>query len=453
MALKSSSSISSSPKEDGPRVLLITTSGGGGHLQAAFAKKLELIEKDPRVKIFEKDIAKSAGGKCFGYFMIDCIWNTAQRKGSILALDLCGYSIPTFDKLFWISIFFQIFFLLISKKIERVIDTQPMCSSSITSAVRLYNFIFEKNIKIEKVLTELPTKQSSHYLKPIKNLSSKNRSLIQLLAAPPFLENEISEAGFWDIYSGLKPSQILSDGLPIRPCFKKLHLHSGILNLKIQPKSTEESILLKNALKKSSLSLSLAGDELEISVPSNHLVITLMLGSQPHQQASLDYVESIANFVKNDPLKRHVSFFVFCADKKFEKIPLQKRIADLIFSKTLKVKNLNVIPLSSQPDTIIAPLYSRSQVTITKAGGITSMELLACSKGKIFIHHENNVSLFSSKHSLGMPKWEYGNALYLRNKKGATFVTPSSIYKELAIHFSNTSVDQEALKQSLSNFS
>lgn len=426
VALDNPHNLSSTP------TLLITTSGGGGHLQAAQAKKLELKEINPCCDIYEIDIAKAAGGKFFGYFMIDCIWNAAQRRGSVKALDLCAYSIPTFDKLFWISIFFQIFILLKKNHIEKVIDTQPMCNSSISWAVRLYNYFYQKHILIEKVLTELPTKESSHYLKPIKNLSKKNRELIRLLTVCPYLQDKQTEEAFWKTYSGLEMNQVWYHGLPIRPGFKKnAPCSCPIFSLSIKPKSENELLLLRSLLNKSSFSFSIIEDTIELLIPKNHKLITLMLGSQPHQQASVDYVRSIIDYAQSKTNRDPITVFIFCADKKFEKTPLQEKIFSFLEEQKNLEGNLTIIPLSSQPDCVIAPLYYRSQATITKAGGITSMELLSCSKGKIFIHHEASFFGLRKKKNWGMPKWEYGNALYLQQKKGATFVTPLTLSDEL----------------------
>lgn len=165
-----------------------------------------------------------------------------------------------------------------------------------------------------------------------------------------------------------------------------------------------------------------------------------MLGSQPTQQATLSYVQSFIDAFKERKESNQTHyFFVFCSQKKFEKTPLQDRIRDLILAQTNYPKNLIIIPMSSQGDDVIAPLYFRSDATLTKSGGITAMELLSVAKGKIWIHHEEtslNIlqkMLLSQKSSSssykGMPRWEYGNAIYLEELKGATIVTPETFFE------------------------
>jgi hypothetical protein len=421
--------------------LLITTSGGGGHLQAAQAKKNELFAKYPNSIIIEKNIVETAGGRCLGKFMIDFIWNSAQRKGSVLALNLCAYSIPLFDVLFWIPVFFQIYHLLKKHDIDHVIDTQPMATSSIATATYLYKKLFNKELLIEKVLTELPTVNSSHYLSPIKRLCLKNRNLIRLLTTTPLLGNYKTEQDFWLNQAGLRLDQVIHRSLPIRPSFIKMHSFSKKdLEILIQLKDSSEKLLIENLLGSKATFENL---RYRLKIRQQDYVVTLMLGSQPPQEASLSYVKSFIAFVKNFTNHANFWFFVFCSDKKFEPIPLQQQISSLIAATSNFPENLSIIPMSSQNDSVIAPLYFRSQATITKAGGITSMELLHTAQGQIWIHYEKPRSWQKLLEILrlatckGMPKWEYGNVLYLQNKKQAALMTPEDFYANCLSYFSS----------------
>ncbi len=430
--------------------LLITTSGGGGHLQAALAKKNEILEKYPSSKIFEKNIVEKAGGKYLGKFMIDVIWNSAQRKGSVIALNLCAYSIPIFDILFWIPVFFQVFKLLKNHDIDHVIDTQPMATSSIATATYLYKKLYNKEILIEKVLTELPTVKSSHYLSPLKRLCVRKRNLFRLLTTQPLLTPFKTEEEFWFSLAGLRLDQVVYQSLPIRPFFKHQPSFNGDLKLLIQIKDLKERSVLEDFFKSK---VDFKDLSYKITIPAYDYVVTLMLGSQPPQEASLSYVEHFIEFVKNFSTATTFWLFVFCSDKKYEPIPLQQRICKMVGNVKAFPKNLHILPMSSQQDSVIAPLYARSEATITKAGGITAMELLQTAKGQIWIHYEKKAHwLLSYSSYKGMPKWEYGNMLYLQNKKQAALITPEDFYPSCLEYFSikNNCFHPQEQKQNLS---
>jgi hypothetical protein len=444
-----------SPKKNllSQNFLLITTSGGGGHLQAAQAKRNEVFEKYPEAKIVEKNVVETAGGKYLGKFMIDFVWNKAQRKGSVHALNLCAFSIPIFDFLFWIPIFYQIYHLLKTYDIDHVIDTQPMASSAIASAVYFYKKISNKEIFIEKVLTELPTIKSAHYLKPLARLGVKKRNLIRLSTIPPLKEPYLTEEDFWFAQAGLRQDQVMYRPLPIRPSFlKKPNLFQDPLELVISYKDEKEKNLLENLLPKN---VKLDAGSYLLPLPKEDIVVSLMLGSQPPQQAFLSYVENFIAFVKNFHGVKNFWFFVFCSDKPSDPIPLQQRICSLVNSTENFPSHLRIIPMSNQKDHVIAPLYYRSDATITKAGGITSMELLQTAQGQIWIHYENSNSWiqkilgFYCKKNQGMPEWEYGNVLYLQNKKQAALITPANFYAACDACFGSKSnyLPQQELKQ------
>ena len=445
-------------------LLILTTSGGGGHLQAAAAIKQEFLEKNEKIEIIERNIVQIAGGKLFGKFMIEGIWNSAQKNGSVKALDLCAIAIPLFDFLFGASIFFQIFWILKKKNIEHIIDTQPMTTFAITLAARFYNYLYKKNLKVEKYLTELPTKYAYHYFRPIKNLPQKNKEILTLVTTYPLTETNQTSEMFWEKLSGLSQKQIHYNNLPLRKNFKKIvqRGQTGSQNsISIQIKNEEEKTLLLECLKLSSHPYLINDSSLTISFDSRVHYLTLMLGSQPVQEASLNYVKEFIEFVKEQKTLQRFVFFVFCSDKKSDLIPLQKRIHLLLKETPNFPSQLLVVPMSSQEDDVIAPLFYRSSATITKAGGITSMELLSVSQGKIWIHKEEEDFLTKfltfSKSEInsfkGMPKWEAGNALYLKKKKDATSISPKRLKEQCHLLFDSIdkNLDQQELQQNLSN--
>lgn len=429
-------------------LLVITTSGGGGHLQAANAKILEEQSQAPSRPIVVYNLLQQVGGKWLGWFMIHYVWNTAQRKGSVKGLEMWINMAPLFDILFWIPVFFQILHKLFKYNVERVIDTQPLCLSAIIQALKVYSFIKKKNLILEKILTELPTKHAAYYLKPIKRLPQKNRSLIKLMSIPPLLKDQETPEEFWKENAGLSNENISYGDLPIRPTFKYYHAKNptnDLLTLHIQLKTNDEKTELYkfieygNSPQKSS-NTTFDNLTMNLTILPDDVVTTLMLGSQTVQEAMLDYVQQFISLMKQ-VTNTSITYYLFVFCSQISSPSLQGMIYDLMTQIKDYPSHLKIIPMSPQQDSVIAPLYFRSHTTITKSGGITAMELLTVARGKVLIHHDNNISslekllsyrpLSKTPSYTGMPKWEYGNAIYLEKHKGAKLITPATLLDTL----------------------
>jgi hypothetical protein len=86
--------------------------------------------------------------------------------------------------------------------------------------------------------------------------------------------------------------------------------------------------------------------------------------------------------------------------------------------------------MTFQVDEIIAPLFFRSDMTCTRSGGQTAMELMCVGRGKIWIHSETRKKgrvLLDADLLKGIPGWEAGNAAYLQRFRDAKLVTPDTI--------------------------
>ncbi len=421
-----------------PIALIITTSGGGGHIQAARAKILEIGLEHKDSTIVVKDILLEAAGKYFGKKMIK-IWDSSQRKGSVRTLEFWASAVPVFSIIFYVPVLFQILYLLFKHDINRVIDTQPLALPSIIHGMRIYNFFTGKHLILEKFLTEFPTDYAAHYLKPIKRLRQTSRKLIKLFSAPPLLKTHRSSKAFWKDYTGLSESSISYGSFPIRPTFQKFkdsHSESEAVELIVRLTSENEKKLLVPLLQKSWTTYQVKEDSILFKLLPEHRVSTLMLGSQPTQSATLKYVKKFIQLAKKDLNKKNHWLFVFCSKKRFEDVSLQTKIHNLIINNQNFPSNLNIIPMSAQEDSVIAPLFNRSDATVTRSGGVTAMELMTVAKGHIWIHRETsdsifekflkNRSFFELYSYKGMPKWEYGNANYLEKEKGAQIITPET---------------------------
>ncbi|MBI3211543.1 MAG: hypothetical protein HYZ47_02520 [Simkania negevensis] len=341
-----------------------------------------------------------------------------------------------------LPIFIKTLHLLIKEDIDYVIDTQPL-TFPIIKAVRIYNRWKKKEIILEKILTELPTDKVSHFLRPIKNLSSKDRRYLKLITTAPLLEKDQTPAQFWMKHCKLTENQVCYEDFPLRPSFfyykNKSYELKEELTISIRTKSLKENALIAATIQKSTLEVEIQSDQIRVLIAPFDKVSTLLLGSQPTEKATVEYVKKFIQMAREgrDVPIRHL-LFVFCNGKPLQKNSLLIRTHDLVQKTEDYPKNLAIIPMCFQGDDVIAPLYFRSDATFTRAGGLSAMELLAVSHGKIWIHSEAKSVIppfDQEKLAKGMPIWEKGNALYLKEKKGAEFISPEAFCKACAPYF------------------
>jgi hypothetical protein len=433
MTIRSESAIKTTVIQSAPTILIITSSGGGGHLQAAKAEHIRVLEKYPKAKIIQQDVLLDWAGK-FGKFC-RYKWNRAQQRGDILELERLINLQPLAEILLFIPIFISMFRLLMKENIDQIIDTQPVGTAAIIKAIKISGYILKKNLILEKMITELPTEAACHFFSPIKNLKSGDKKLIRITTTYPLIGENETEDHFWEKHCGIDKSIVYYENFPLRPSFvkydKKIQIKEP-LELFIPLPDPLEMGIVTNTLQKGSAYFQKKEGGLLLSIDSTDKVSVLMLGSQPEQKALLRYIGNFIQISKEKKYRyRRDLLFVFCSDFLKEDSSIQKKIRNLVCNDPDYPQSLTIFPLSFQEDDVIAPLFSRSDATFTKSGGLTSMEILTVCKGKIWIHKSDPVKKFrllgSSKHNnFGMPRWENGNALYLKAKKGADFITPDT---------------------------
>ncbi len=409
-------------------LLIITSASGGGHLQAAKATAAKALAKDPDIKIIQKDLLIDFVGKRFGKFFVH-LWNASQKKGNLTALTFLSKNIRAADFFFHIRILSKVFPLLLKEDVDQIIDTQPVGTAAIIKAIKYASRITKKSLKLEKILTELPTKNTFHFFKPIKNLSNTNRSLIRLITTVPLLKPNQNADAFWEKYCGLKESDVSYENFPLRKNFEKyqklLSHPFQKMQVEIKVKNSLEKSLIADTLKKGNAHTEIYRNKMVLMIEPQDRVSTILLGSQPTEEATIKYVKIFIQMVKSSQHKslRHF-LFVFCNHDAIHRGSLLRRLHEMIQKEKFYPSSLNIIPMCFQDDEVIAPLYFRSNATFTRSGGMTSMELMALTRGKIWIHSE--IKKKTKHFSKGMPCWEQGNAYYLRAKKGAQFITPET---------------------------
>jgi len=419
------------------KLLIITSSGGGGLIQAANAKEQEARARNPNLIVIRKDVLKDWMGKIFGRFCLER-WNRAQINGDVAALRFFIAAQYFFDYLCWPHLFICTLYTLFKEDVDHVIDTQPMGTSAILKALRIYNYRRKKQVFLQKVLVDLPTKAATHFFRPIKRLTRKDRPHLKLTTIAPLLEEGQTAETFWQTNCRLSEKEIHYEDVNVRQSFRKYQHRpkkADDLPLFLRYKSEEELQLMQKTCAKGSLRGVVKGDrELHFSISPNSRVITVLLGSQPANEATFNYVKKFIQIARepNFP-KEPCHLFVFCS----EHIPGQQQS---LFRKVVeyvdRIKKypslLTIVPFSFQNDDVIAPLFFRSDLTCTRSGGQTAMELMCVSSGEIWIHsetkkeHDQKEQLSLEQLLEGIPGWEAANALYLQKIRNAKVVTPET---------------------------
>ncbi len=413
-------------------ILILTLTAGGGHIQAAKAKYMEAASTSPNATILERDILFDWIWKYFGLFAKH-LWGDAQAKGNVFLLVCLSFALRFADYLFFFPFFFSALRTCTKHDIDKIIDTQPLGTSAIIKAIRYIKWRTGKEIIYEKVITDLPTEDAKHFFGGIKSLSPKDRPFLKVLTTTPLLKEHETEEQFWQSNCKLPLSSILYEHLPLRPAFfqhmDKHGFRDLILDLAIS--SPEDLHLTHKTLSYGSTETKRSKNNLTIKINAEDKVAIMMLGANPNPAAILSYTKQFINILQE---KNHSSrkdlLFIFCSSQVKIKPGLRSQILDLVQKTKNYPQNLTIIPISHQNDHIVAPLLHRSNLTITRSGGLTSMELLTVSQGQILIHQEPTlikIPKFIPHHHTfldGMPPWESGNADFLRTKKGALLVTP-----------------------------
>jgi hypothetical protein len=432
------------------KVLIITSSGGGGCLQAAVAKEQEEKAKDPSVVIVKRDIMKDWYWKIIGKFGIGT-WNMAQRSGSVAIQVLLQRCQPAADVIFWPQYFFRILSTVIKEDIDHVIDTQPQGTSAFLLALRLYNRRRKKNVILEKVVVDLPTERNVHFFRPIKRLSEKNKKLLRMVTIPPLLNEGESAEEFWRRHCNLSEKEVVYQHFAIRTAFQKFKgrkREEAPFSFTAKLHNPEERRLLTKLIEKGPLRAEIGEKSVCFTIAHEDRLVTILLGSQPSRGATLGYVRRFIRLaMEPDAIRTPVHLFVFCGHHRIGEDSLLRQVSDLVLRMKDCPRHLTIVPLSFQNDDTIAHAFYRSDLTCTRSGGQTAMELMCVMQGEIWIHSEakkqpDQQQLTLAQLLKGIPGWEAGSALYLHKLWNAKIVTPEIFVPHGRRFLSKTSLEK-----------
>ncbi|NGX56057.1 MAG: hypothetical protein K1060chlam5_00291 [Candidatus Anoxychlamydiales bacterium] len=415
--------------------LIITSSGGGGLLQAAEAQQQIIKKEKPNAKVIKVDLLLEWIGGLFGHFGVNS-WNNAQRTGKVAMQHFLGnrFSQRLAEFIFWPKIFLKTFLILKKEDIDVIIDTQPLGCSAIIKAIRIYNKISNKNVSLQRIIVDLPTTKAIHFFKNVKRLSKTDKKYINISTVEPLLNKNESDIDFWKKHCGIDLNKVCYLSYPIR-CEFQNYIHKEVVldsfKIHLKTKSSQEKEVIKKIIQKGSLNIIEFENQLEFLIEKNDYLITLLLGSQPSFEGTKNYIKNLVEIVQEKNFNKKIHLFAFCAD-------YNDGLMNKIYKHLNKVKdypkNISIILMSFQKEDVIARLFYRSDMTITRSGGQTAIELMTVSNAKKFVHseykskHEN----YSLKNLLkGIPVWEAGNAMYMMEKMGAELITPTLFKTEI----------------------
>lgn len=443
-------------------ILGITNGGGGGH-QKAMEAVYSLFEKENScqsksftiVDIFRDSFPANLGKVI--YRKINNSWNKAKKEGDIkkqefLVKGKCFKKGPSNQQLaeivFFIPIFISSFFrLFFNKKITLVVDTQPIGTKAIIRAIRLINFIFDRNIIFKKVLTDFPTSYATHYASSLKNLSNKDKKFLEVITTKPLIEDNASESEWWKKNFGLnfdpknpRNNHVKYMEFPLRPAFKEWQnkeVKGNHSQIQIKINNDEEFEMISTSVKNEKKKL-FSKEIVNIPIDDKDFIGIFTLGSQASKKTK-EYantlIENMQAYSKNNP-DRKFYFFFACGEHKEKAIDLFKQIHELNkkIPKSLKEK-FHIIPIGFQDDEELAPLIHRADIGIYSSGGITCMEVLTTAKGRVLLHSDihlknQNFDNLNAKLLEGIALWEKGNAQYLIKEKNATMTAPGACFQK-----------------------
>jgi hypothetical protein len=403
--------------------------GGGGHKQAMKAARWQ-FEQQQGVHEHAKDLkgrfktVDVVGGSFppiidrLMKYLMTYQWNKAKKSGDIKAQNnlingkIMGIAKPIIaDILFFIPVFVAtVFRLAFDRNITRIIDTQPLATSAIIKAARLVNFLFGRSIRVTKILTDLPTEGATHFSRPLKRLSKKDKAIFDVITTKPLiLDQNESEKDWWKRVFGLDYnaenqdlSQVKYREFPLRPAFLKwkdtpVEVRQDHLNVKVNNEEEFQFIneLLGNSLEKKQVPFGSDPSKMKdvISVPmdpAKDVVGMVTIGSQAAAKTK-DYVKNFIDVSRQLPNDRQYILYTGCGRHTKGENTLFKEVYELVKAEKLP-DHIKVIPLGFQDDDEFAPMMHHMTFGVAGTGGLTTMEMLRTAKGKIFIHSEAELS-------------------------------------------------------------
>ncbi|NGX30420.1 MAG: hypothetical protein K940chlam4_01267, partial [Candidatus Anoxychlamydiales bacterium] len=342
------------------------------------------------------------------------------------------------DILFWPRIFFSAYQDLLRHDVDFVFHMQALGASAIVKAIRLYNRVKKKNVELKIIFTDLPACKSKHYFNPISRLSKKDKKILLISSIKPPLKKDQTEKEFWEQNCRISMDRVCYDPYPVRESFYKLEnkkRENIDYKIKINFSNDFEGNLIEEISKKGNTNFKKNESSIEYTIKPTDFLMTIILGSKPCFKAIYNYIYNLIEFMKKNSIKKNIIIFPYCSAAKD---PLIKKLHHMIMKIDNFPSNLTIAAMSFQKEDVVADLYFRSDLTITKSAGQTAMELMKVSKAIFYVHTECNLKVkeTSNKKLLkGIPVWEAGIAIFMQEKMNARLINPKSFIDVCKEHF------------------
>lgn len=474
--------------------IILTCDGGSGHKSAA-----EALQKKALAAGDTASVTNTTSESWHKTFIVDFgktsmrWWDWSQRTGNTEFTSALASLRHTS----------QLFYYVYKNKVRKLIEshtdidtyddvifhnTQPNNLGALITTIAEYNREVmrhnqnhpenpRKKVKLHSHFTDCPTQYAKMYIEEMGRINVDDLDDAQfLLHSPsPVAEHNLfhgetpekaMKALFPKLYHDNKRTRVIFTDGPIRPEF---------IHYKNNPalKKDGVNIMFSNQAEFNALSETLNGtfqtfneqkSTATLAFQEKDTIASIMLGSQASIEGTLKLIEKEIETSKQTDGIQYV--FAFCgANKPEEGLVLYGKVLE-------KAKAINsnpnsrikIIPLTNQPASMIANLYSLANRVVIRPGGISIMEIVAVvQKGKIFIYTEigkfnewlnwllgTSAQSLEHKYSQQDPNmrladliaWEPGNALHAQDhcidENERTRVTPMNQYtyaNELAFDF------------------
>ncbi|MGB4190992.1 MAG: hypothetical protein WBJ81_00380 [Rickettsiales bacterium] len=427
------------------KYLILTSSGGGGHINAAQARRNELLAlKIPEDQIDIIDLmglyqgigAKNKGQPwipTYSFFALDPMfsgeantsqWDNAQREGAEKAVRKLENLVelqPFAEGLQASEVEKNLYEYLQSNDVQAVYNTQALSTPAICQAVVRHNEELtedtpKKPLSIITTVTDLITHRAEHFLTSLQKLKPEHQAVLQMeIAASPMMDPGESEAEFLKRYGvpdklfvPKAPLGIL-DGEIYRGETKageyKLPVKQEILNYdakdsgKILIKANKvdndaEFQYLNSQLGRAEKQASV---DIEIKKGKNDKLITITMGSQGSNTV-LEYMDAFKEqIIAAKDLPDDGNIYLCIPAGKSGKGSLYEKVKDHAgnimaeLPENLK-KRVKILPLAFQDGKHMASLLSNSDVLVTRSGGMSAYEAKATHgrnpSRQVFVHSE-----------------------------------------------------------------
>lgn len=491
--------------------IILTCDGGSGHKSAAEALRMQAIDNNDHCKVINttregwfSGVNLGLPAEYDGFFHNGLIdlgpfatrwWDWAQRESQTELLRIFA-NLRKLSFLHAPSFRYKTYHLL--KDIENIDDydevifhnTQPNCVQALISAIAKYNREAKadnqkQTVRLINHFTDMPTLQAQMFIEEMAKIdvADLDDAQFELHTRPPILEEDDPNLSpveidliyhqrikqlYPKLYQDVPPQKkrvFFVDG-PIRKEFvqRKENPAKRCDGLSIQFTDQSEFDVLNQALGHVLPEFNFETSHALMPLEEDAEIVSIMLGSQASIEGTLGLVQEEIKIAEGGSKTKCV--FVFCgANKPSEGLILYQQVLDIAQKVNVDPQyNIRIIPLTNQPASTIADVYSLADRIITRPGGISIMEIEAVVKrGKIFIFtelgqleklfnqflsrsNETLKELFSQQRSqqrfADLIAWEGGNALHARNmckdEYGRTRVVPVNVYTfQRELEFSN----------------